>query len=287
MRYTTIHHDVRERFDLTVAEYMVCDSIHQLANRQPIAVPDVKIAKFLGLHRDTVNASKRILLQKGLLEQSNEGWSTTERWWQVVTFAKGYHDVLSENLTPKVSEKPKMSENTAPLSEKAVSTQYIYNKDIDEQARRESSPQEEDDIQVEADEEFAPVRGLKKSGPAPSEPLIDWASRKSGRRFASPLKQRKCIITLQAAGYDDEDIKAMWLDLEVDPFWANKGIDFGTVLSQADRLSARVDTSKLKGLYDTRIQEMNKMISSDIPREDVRKFIDEFIKPLRDKYGFR
>lgn len=144
-----------------------------------------------------------------------------------------------------------------------------------------------EDIHVEVDEEFAPVRNLKRAGPAPSEPLLEWATRKSGRKFASPLKQRKCIITLQSAGYDDEDIKAMWLDLEVDPFWANKGIDFGTVLSQADRLSARVDTSKLKSLYDSRVIELNKMISSDMPREEVRQFIAEFIKPLRDKYGFR
>lgn len=79
MRYSIIHHDIREHFGLSLHEYIVCDSIHQLSHGIPTHKTDAEIAIFLGLDRSTVSKTKIKLLEKGLIFESN-GFTTTEKW---------------------------------------------------------------------------------------------------------------------------------------------------------------------------------------------------------------
>lgn len=88
MKYTTIHHDVRQEFDLTLAQYIVCDSIHQLSHRKPTEKSDAEVAEFVGLDRSHVSACKRELVSKGLIEKIGGGWQTTEKWYLSITFAR-------------------------------------------------------------------------------------------------------------------------------------------------------------------------------------------------------
>jgi len=289
MRYTTIHHDVRKAFDLTISEYMVCDSIHQLSHQFPTTKASKEIAEFIGIHKDTVNVAKQVLKELGLIAEVGDGLKTTDKWYRAVTFASnGGQSVGGKSVNSDVTDGKSVTptENPSP-------TPYIYNKDITSAETKVSEEElhdaDIDDMLVEADEEFMPyssLRGRNKK-PAPSEPLMEWATRKTGRKFATPIKQRSCILSLHRAGFEDEDIKAIWLDLEVDPYWAQKGIDFSTVLSQADKMQNRTDLTRLKKQFDERVVEMQRMIASGTPREDVKKYITDFINPMKEKYGFR
>lgn len=89
MRYSIVHHDVREEFDLTVSQYLVCDSIHQLSHGGPVKRSDTDIAAFLGLDRSHVGYTRKILIQRGLVLELPEGQMTSEKWSSAVTYKRG------------------------------------------------------------------------------------------------------------------------------------------------------------------------------------------------------
>jgi len=95
MRYSIIHHDVKEEFGLTVSEYLVCDSIHQLSARGSYKGTWVAIADFLGTSTKTLSRSVDTLTEKGLLEQHEGGTRTSEKWFQAVTQAGKKQDKMS------------------------------------------------------------------------------------------------------------------------------------------------------------------------------------------------
>ena len=132
MRYTIIHHDVRSAFGLTPSEYMVCDSIHQLSHKKPTSVDPKRIAEFLGVHFDTVYAARKRGIEVGALQQTDEGWSTTELWWKRVTFASGEVFGKSENF-----------------SENPTVTQYIIKEDIISETKVSQNESLEDDLSIE------------------------------------------------------------------------------------------------------------------------------------------
>lgn len=106
MRYSIIHHDVREQFGLTISQYLVCDSIHQLSRRGVCTLGDTEISKFLGINRSHVWESKKHLLEIGLIEKFQDGLSTTQKWHDAVTYKSRYKkDKVLENPT-KVLENP-------------------------------------------------------------------------------------------------------------------------------------------------------------------------------------
>ncbi len=89
MRYSIVHHDVREEFGLTVSQYLVCDSIHQLSHGGPVNRTDKDIADFLGLDRSHVGHTRKILIGKGLVLETLEGQTTSELWSNAVTYKRG------------------------------------------------------------------------------------------------------------------------------------------------------------------------------------------------------
>lgn len=65
---------------------MVCDSIHQLSHGAPTKKPNTKIAEFIGVDEISVRRAKTTLREKGLVEEVDGGWTTTEKWAHVVTY---------------------------------------------------------------------------------------------------------------------------------------------------------------------------------------------------------
>lgn len=96
MRYSIIHHDVREYFKLTVGDYLVADSIHQLSHSGPTKKPNTHIAKFLGVDEGTVRNGKKNLLSKGLVFEEDGGYKTTPLWSDTVTYARNNSDKVRD-----------------------------------------------------------------------------------------------------------------------------------------------------------------------------------------------
>lgn len=118
MRYSIIHHDIRESFDLSLHEYIVCDSIHQLSHGVPTRKTDAEIATFLGLDRSTVSKTKVKLLEKGLIFESN-GFATTEKWHTAVLGKKSHRgDSIPKLGIPSLSSIYKESKELSDKSQK-------------------------------------------------------------------------------------------------------------------------------------------------------------------------
>jgi len=65
--------------------------------------------------------------------------------------------------------------------------------------------------------------------------LINWAVKRRGSDFVNMGKQFKALEKMRKAKIDTEPIMRRWEELERDPFYKDKGIDFMTVASSFDR----------------------------------------------------
>ena len=87
-RYTTILHETRVRLGLSLVEYCVIDSIHNLSHRPNhpwCTVSKEGIGDFLNLGRATVFRAIKKGLDDGLLEKNERGdLRTTDKWIQAV-----------------------------------------------------------------------------------------------------------------------------------------------------------------------------------------------------------
>lgn len=87
----------------------------------------------------------------------------------------------------------------------------------------------EDDVTIEEDEDVRRYHGFKR---VPEDKNARLIMGKVGIKFPTPLKQMKAISTMLKSGYTDVQILDKWEELTQDPFWGQKGVDFGIVLSQ-------------------------------------------------------
>ena len=90
-RFTTIHHPIREKFDLSLSAYAVIDSIHQLSHspEYPWCIESKEgLGSFLSLSRGTAFNAIKEGLEKGLLEKNHRGDLRTTMTWieQVVLY---------------------------------------------------------------------------------------------------------------------------------------------------------------------------------------------------------
>ena len=82
----------------------------------------------------------------------------------------------------------------------------------------------------------------KQKGIIPREvlnDLIKWGEDKAGKRFPNRIMQETSIKRVMNAGYTAEAIKECWEELENDEFWSEKGIHFGTILSQIGKAKGK------------------------------------------------
>lgn len=83
--------------------------------------------------------------------------------------------------------------------------------------------------------EFVGNKEDKRGSSKKAKELIVWATERRGFNFTSIPKQLLAINKIKTAGKSPEDVKARWMEMEQDPFWAEKGFDFMSVCSSFDR----------------------------------------------------
>ena len=88
-QFTTIHHVVKDKFDLSLATYAVIDSVHVLSHTDQNYYYCVEskegIADFLKISRRTVFNALKEALEKGLVEKNPSGHlRTTQKWVDAV-----------------------------------------------------------------------------------------------------------------------------------------------------------------------------------------------------------
>ncbi len=79
-RWTTIDHDVRRKFDLTLNEYSIADSIYYLSRGGWCASKKVYLGEFIGISRQATTAIIKKLTAKGLVVKGKKGLKTTDKW---------------------------------------------------------------------------------------------------------------------------------------------------------------------------------------------------------------
>ncbi len=83
-RYTVVLHDVREKMDITLNTYVIIDSIHKLSTSDPrfpyCIMSKRDLAQFLCLSESTVYRSLNEAEEAELIERSDHGLRTTEKW---------------------------------------------------------------------------------------------------------------------------------------------------------------------------------------------------------------
>ena len=84
IRYTIVHHPIRIKFGLSMADYAVIDSIDQLSNtdRYPFCQKSQEaIGSFVGYTRQKVSKACAKGIELGLLEKNSKGeYRSTIKW---------------------------------------------------------------------------------------------------------------------------------------------------------------------------------------------------------------
>jgi hypothetical protein len=152
MRYSIIHHDVREKFDLTVAECIVADSISKLCRLGTNGTThksNVEIGKFIGFNEITVRRAKEALIKKGLVFEMLNGVGTTPLWEENATFYDKYPRQNVDRKRQNVEQNRQNVEHS------------IYNKDNQYSASAESEV--EDIVEVPINDDDSPRRPREKA----------------------------------------------------------------------------------------------------------------------------
>ena len=201
--------------------------------------------KSLLCKRANVCRTIRSLVAKRLLLKDNRGFKFNKNWeeWLVAKrlpssqtdnglVAKRLPKVVAKRLHTKESKESITKEITSSSDDSLEKPMWKLEPD---------SPDRE--IQLDTLEERSTVRQEERThkgyDPKDTNLLLNWGVEKLGRKFTKPLKQKKHIADMLAAGSAPEDIKAKWEELEEDKFWSRKGIDFSVVASQIDKIKPK------------------------------------------------
>lgn len=182
MRYSTIHHDIRQRFNLSLYEYVVADSIFQLSRSHPTVKSNREIGSFLGIDHKTVGKSKASLLEKGIILENDGAFTTTKLWDETVLWIKGGGEISPDWGMQSGEGIPKSGEG--------IPT-YNYNKYNKKDFSKEKSFSEEEitEAPIDTDGDFVQTKQPK----AKADPAND----RIRREFAA-----KCLREL---GYEPKD----------------------------------------------------------------------------------
>lgn len=240
LRYTTIHHDVRIAFKLTLCDYMVADSIHQLSHQRVCERSNVDIAEFLGIDEKSVRRAKVSLEEKGLIEPRNGGVVTTEKWYNAAVFAQSGGDSLGKM--------PSNSAKCRDIRQNADCSIYNNNKNtnsdaLDRASGVSSSLEEDSDEPPIVEHRHLDEYGMPVETPPPKAPKLDkvgpvfalwgnypanWKLRKAQRQAALNLLSERGIDSVKRAlrFYDENkdnkfcpvinspyDLDSKWADL--------------------------------------------------------------------------
>lgn len=89
---------MREKLELSLYEYIVCDSIHQLSHQYPTTKSVRKIGDFLSIDFSTVSRCINRLIEIGLIERVGDGLKTSEKWfYEVVSEKRDFATTVAES----------------------------------------------------------------------------------------------------------------------------------------------------------------------------------------------
>jgi hypothetical protein len=136
-QFTTIDHETRRKFNLTLNEYAICDSVYHLSREQLCTMSKENLGIFIGVSKQSVHHILNTLEEKKLIERQNKyGLKTTEKWNKEM---KSQHGDSKESLPLEKDSKESLphSKESLPEMVKKVyldgkeSLHNIDNKDID------------------------------------------------------------------------------------------------------------------------------------------------------------
>jgi len=221
MRYSTIHHDIREEFNLSLYEYVVCDSVFQLSRKHPCTKSNREIGEFLGIDHKTVGKSLKALVEKGLIVRVSDGFETSLTWDEKVLWKKGFPQ--SGEISPLYEQ----GGEGVPKNGEGVPT-YNYNKYKDISANAEPY------TIVQENEDGTP---RSKGTPTPRgyEDMCKWAEKQRGFPFVVRSKQYAALKRAKLAGLKAAELKERWEEMEGMEFWQNNGFDWTNVVASFDK----------------------------------------------------
>ncbi len=98
-RYSTILYEVREKLDVSLAEYVYLDMVHQLSHQRWCTKTLTNIGKDMGVSRIGVFKLNKRLLDRGYIEKNKAGHvRTTEVYNKVILDAKEPYNKVTESL---------------------------------------------------------------------------------------------------------------------------------------------------------------------------------------------
>ncbi len=211
MRYSIIHHDVREQFGLSLHEYVVCDAIYQLSYHYGVNKSNAEMSKFLGIDRANMSRIQDRLLEKGLLTYTN-AWAVSEKWTEAVT---------------GVQNQQERARSTPP---RAHSTQNVL-------PAHHSISNKDNELVITADAEKEPQKEKR-----PTRDLLRQSEKHIGRKWPNFGKQMNHIAAILDAGYSSDEAWTCFLRLEEDEYWSQKGYDWAVVASEIGKNKKKIIT---------------------------------------------
>jgi phage replication O-like protein O len=100
-----------------------------------------------------------------------------------------------------------------------------------EDKKKKMKPYQEPSIDIETGEL---IKETDNGGKVMKE-LIAWAEKRRGGKFLNFAKQMTAISKMKNGGYDPDEIKERWQEMEKDDFWKEKGLDFMSVVGSFSR----------------------------------------------------
>lgn len=214
MRYSIVHHDVRERFGLSLHEYIVCDAIYQLSYHYGVTKSNAEMSLFLGVDRANISRIKERLHEKGLIEVSGSGCGVTPLWTEAITGVQNQHE-----RAPSTPPRARSTQNVLPAHH-SISKEY-----------KEYTAKADFEIIEEREKPKEP----KDTATKQYDDLCRWAEERRGFKFVARAKQYAALKKARLAGISITKLKDRWMECEGQS-WRD-GFDWTSVVSSFDKKS--------------------------------------------------
>lgn len=125
-QFTTIDHEVRRKFNLTLNEYAICDSVYHLSRNRACNMTKENLGNFIGISKQSVHTILNTLETKGLISRPHRQHITTSDLWndEISNQYRDSKESLPESKESLPSEVKKVD------SKSKESLPNIYNNDI-------------------------------------------------------------------------------------------------------------------------------------------------------------
>jgi hypothetical protein len=130
MPFTTIDHDLRRKFNLTLNEYAIIDSIYYLSRNDLCSASKKYLGDFIGISKQAVHKILNKLESKNLIGRNTLGVKTSAIWDNEIL---KIHGINGKESLPQSKESLPQSKESLPNGVKKVyseSKESLHNKDF-------------------------------------------------------------------------------------------------------------------------------------------------------------